>query len=344
MQCVLFSPPAANPYTGGHLYNRRVVDAVGDRARLDARSATPEELNAQLHGLGRDSAVVPLLDSLYLLTLEPGQLRRAGSAIHLVHYLPDCDPRYGWAQRAAWRPRIDMVLRAAAGCVVTSDYMAGTIGDRLGRHHVRVCPPGLDPQPVSNGAVRDGPVRILTVANLEPRKGVRELLRCLATLRDLDWHWDVVGCLQTDRDYSDAVRDDLRRRGIEERTTLHGALPPDGVRGLLAQADVFALLTRYEPYGMVFAEAVGASVPVVSYRSGGVTETVDHGVTGLLARTRDDETVTQHLAALIRSAELRAQMRAACGVAAQRFPTWRQCGHRLLEAVEKLLAVRGAQA
>lgn len=344
----LFVPEADAAPTGGNLFNRRVVDALADRARLDRVEVPLESVRDAL----RDRAgagVLCLLDSLYLQALEPRWLKGGAPVVHLVHYLPDCDPRHGWAQRAAWRPRIDMLLRAASGCIVTSDYMASTIGERLGRHRVRVCAPGLDRVPLPDrGAVGTNghpqPVRLLTVANLEPRKGVRELLRCLAGLNDLDWRWDVVGSTDADPTYARELREDIEYRGVAERVTLHGSQPPEVVRDFLQQADVFALLTRYEPYGMVFAEAVGAGVPSVGYRSGGVPEAVEHGVTGLLARTRDDEGIADHLRVLLSDAALRQRMRTACAQARERFPSWRACAESLVATTVELVEPRALEA
>ena len=50
-----------------------------------------------------------------------------------------------------------------------------------------------------------------------------------------------------------------------------------------------------EAFGNVFSEAQAMGVPVVSFRHGGIPETMREGVTGLLAEERDVETLATHL-------------------------------------------------
>jgi glycosyltransferase involved in cell wall biosynthesis len=50
-----------------------------------------------------------------------------------------------------------------------------------------------------------------------------------------------------------------------------------------------------EAFGNVFSEAQAMGVPVVSFRHGGIPETMREGVTGLLAEERDVATLAAHL-------------------------------------------------
>ena len=55
-----------------------------------------------------------------------------------------------------------------------------------------------------------------------------------------------------------------------------------------AAADVFALPTRYEPWGLVVVEALAAGLPVVTSRLAGSSVTVRDGETGVLLDDPDD--------------------------------------------------------
>jgi glycosyltransferase involved in cell wall biosynthesis len=50
-----------------------------------------------------------------------------------------------------------------------------------------------------------------------------------------------------------------------------------------------------EAFGNVFSESQAMGVPVVSFRHGGIPETMQEGVTGLLAPERDVELLAAHL-------------------------------------------------
>ena len=85
----------------------------------------------------------------------------------------------------------------------------------------------------------------------------------------------------------------------------------------MAEATVFAAPSRTaangdaEGFGMVFLEAALSSVPVVSYRHGGVPEAVVDGETGLLAEEGDLEGLASRLEMLLTDPVLAARLGAA---------------------------------
>jgi starch synthase len=59
-------------------------------------------------------------------------------------------------------------------------------------------------------------------------------------------------------------------------------LPIEDIRQVLSAATVFACPSVYEPLGVVNLEAMACGTPVVASAVGGISEVVEHGVTGLL--------------------------------------------------------------
>ena len=80
-----------------------------------------------------------------------------------------------------------------------------------------------------------------------------------------------------------------------------GELSQQPMRSWLERARVFCAPSvtveggMSEAFGNVFSEAQAMGVPVVSFRHGGIPETMRDGVTGLLAPERDVETLAAHL-------------------------------------------------
>ena len=81
---------------------------------------------------------------------------------------------------------------------------------------------------------------------------------------------------------------------------------PDGVaalKALVASADVFALSSSEESFGLSALEAMSCGTPIVATRVGGVPEVVEDGVTGLLCPPDDIEGFSRRLAQLLFDAD-----------------------------------------
>ena len=75
--------------------------------------------------------------------------------------------------------------------------------------------------------------------------------------------------------------------------------------------------SQYEPFGLVFAEAMAMTLPVVALANGGAVEVVENGVTGLLSAPGDAEALADNLRTLLLDPKQRAAFgargRRACG-------------------------------
>jgi glycosyltransferase involved in cell wall biosynthesis len=315
---VVVEPPATNRWTGGYLFNARVVAAMP--ARCARQECDAVALRVRVADLPTDDVLV--LDSLFLPLLDPAAYA-AHRVVQIVHSLPE--------DRAA---RVAAALAAAAGCITTSAFMAQSVLARAPGARVRVVLPGVTATVRVDAGAHDRVPRVLTVGNFERRKGHLLLLAALAALRDLAWTWTVVGDLGADPACSGEFTAAVAASGLASRIHMLGRRPPADVQELMAAADVFALLSANEPYGMVYAESIASGTPVVAWRQGGAREIVADGVTGLLATPGDVAAAGVHLRALLAQPELRAQMRHACAAAPVR--SWQDCARDFVAACDDL--------
>jgi glycosyltransferase involved in cell wall biosynthesis len=87
-----------------------------------------------------------------------------------------------------------------------------------------------------------------------------------------------------------------------------GRVSDERLRQLYAQADVFALPSEGEGFGLVFVEAMAQGVPCVCVNAGAAPEVVRDGETGLVARPRDVADLADKLFVLARNPALRARL------------------------------------
>jgi len=191
------------------------------------------------------------------------------------------------------------VLGRAALLLTVSGYTAAA-AERVvqGSVPVAVLRPALDldgPDRVHAASTADTPLMreqsdgplIVCVGRLVPRKGQDRLIDALPLLtpRYPGLRLALVGSGRLAR----ALKRRARRLGVEDRVCLLGALPHPQVAEWLAAADVFASPCRVrwgglevEGFGIVFAEAAAAGLPVLAGRSGGAPEAVAGGDTGIV--------------------------------------------------------------
>jgi glycosyltransferase involved in cell wall biosynthesis len=163
---------------------------------------------------------------------------------------------------------------------------------------------GLSPDTELAGADTDDITIIMTARFHEPKEQ-KLLLRAFALLDRPNARILFVGGGE-ELPVNEALADEL---GIAPRVQFLG--DRKDVSALLAQSQIFVLLSRYEGFPISVLEAMRAGLPVIASAVGGIPEQVEHGVTGLLTPGGDAQAVASALQTLIDNAQLRREMGAA---------------------------------
>jgi glycosyltransferase involved in cell wall biosynthesis len=149
---------------------------------------------------------------------------------------------------------------------------------------------------------QSSPPRVLFMGGDFPRKGGADLLDV----------WRAEGL--SGRATLDLVTDwPLDAAQLPGGVTLRRGITPHSPAWteLWRHADLFAMPTRHEAFGMVFQEAAAAGLPVVATHINAIPEIVVDGVTGMLVPPRDRAALAQALRTLIIDGELRRRLGAA---------------------------------
>jgi glycosyltransferase involved in cell wall biosynthesis len=187
---------------------------------------------------------------------------------------------------------------------------------------IAVVPPGTDRvADVAPPIERNGPVRLLTVATLTPRKGHRLLIEALAALDRRDWHLTVIGSLERDAETVSAVRALIAEHGLAPYIDLAGEWPPEELSTAYRAADLFVLPSFYEGYGMAYAEAMAHGLPVIGTDAGAIPETVP-ATAGILLPAGDRAALGAALDRMIGDGVLRRTYAAGARAAAADLIDW----------------------
>ena len=333
--------------TGGYAYDRRMIAELGDLG-----------WQADLLGLGdgfpwpseatRMAALTKLLeipagraiivDGLALGVLPEGAAQLAGRnpVLALVHHPLALEAGLSSEQADALRRSERAALSAVQGVIVTSAATARLVAAEYGvpAERITIAKPGSDPAPLAAGS-RDGVVRLLSVGAVVPRKGFDVLIAALATLGDLAWQLTIAGDRTRDLNAAARLDADIAGYALENRVAVLGTVSPQHLATLYAEADVFALASHFEGYGMAYAEAVTHGLPVSVTTGGAIPDTVPSDAS-LLIPPGDIPALAKALRRIIGDSDLRQRLADGARAAAPQFPTWRQSAEIFAERLEML--------
>jgi phosphatidyl-myo-inositol dimannoside synthase len=246
------------------------------------------------------------------------------------------------------RPSVKMALQHADLVFAPSRFTADQVKRwaRLEREPIVVphaVPPGL-----VAGTRRAVAGRVIAVARMEPQdrgKGIDTLLRAWPRIAERRPEAElVIAGDGRDRTHLELLS---RSGGSNGRVRFTGRLDDDALRDLYQSAAVFALPTRArigteaagEGFGLVFAEAAAAGVPVVAGRSGAVGEVVEDAKTGLLVDPEDPDAIADAIGTLLDDPKLRARMARSARARARKRFSYERFGDRIAALLCGLAAV-----
>lgn len=244
------------------------------------------------------------------------------------------------------RSRIAKALAKAHVIIANSAYTAALVKPYLsdGDARLRVINPPIGPQAEPTPAALSGigeviagrsPV-LLTLARLEPRKGVDMVIRVLPEiLKSHPKAVYVVAGSGEDRARLEQLATDIGVAG-----SVHFVGPVDGKAkaALFASADAFVMPTRregnsVEGFGIVFVEAGWYGLPALAGREGGAVDAVRDEATGLLCDAMDQGDVLRQIERLLSDGELKRRLGAAASHRARGPAQWTTALNQFLDAL-----------
>ena len=320
--------------SGGYLYDRKLVEQLrlaGDSVEIvplpwrSYPAHLADNLSLPLYRRLRELSVDILLQdelnhpSLALVNRRLRRLRPRYPLISIVHHLRSSErhprrllPLYRAVERCYLRTVDGFIFNSRTTRQAVAELRGESEEERGERENLAplggviaypaadhlAAPDGGGAQQLISARQSDaGPLRILFVGNLIPRKGLHHLIDALCRLPQADWRLDVIGDDAVDSAYAAAVRRQIGAGRLEGNIRLHGRVSDSELAQQYSAAQLLAVLS-YEGFGIVYLEAMAYGLPVLASVHGGGGEIVGHGVNGFLVEPTDADGIAGHLSAL----------------------------------------------
>ena len=224
---------------------------------------------------------------------------------------------------------IDATSVAAARVVLANSVFSHESILRAYGRPARVVYLGVDAERFRPSGVARAPF-VLSVGALHPAKGFEFIVGALGRLPAERRPRLVIA---SDRGYGvlrDALERHARARGVE--LEIRTRVTDAELVELFGRASAVGYAPYLEPFGLVTLEAMACGTPVVAVAEGGVRESVEHGVSGLLV-PRDESAFAAAVAEVLGDAALASRLGRAGRAAVQERWTWAASCRQLEQAL-----------
>ena len=265
--------------------------------------------------------------------------RRSMVLVHHCHreQWPVAGPRtgrFGWFVESRLSPRLH---RRNQYVTVSLPSARDLMELGVGKHRIAVVRNGLDAAP---GRTLEQPrsvtPRVAVLSRLVPHKQIEDALDAVAALLPQlpELHLDIVGGGW----WEDRLVAHAARIGITDAVTFHGHVGDDLKHQVIQRSWVHLMPSRKEGWGLAVIEAAQHGVPTIGYRSsGGLTDSIVDGVTGLLVDGPAD--LAEATARLLTDPVLRIELGAKAQARSAEF-SWQQSADAMRVVMESVHAGR----
>lgn len=347
--------------SGGYLYDRKLVEYLrnqGDHVELISlpwriyllhlldnvsSSLLQQLLNLQVDALLQDELNHP---SLFIMN-ERIRNQISYPIVSIVHHLRISEEHskpLKWIYRrveARYLANLDGMIYNSQTTQKTVEKLVAvdiptTVACPAGDHLT----PQISEEEIVQRAKRDGPLQLVFLGNVIPRKGLHTLIEALSLTKNNAFKLHVWGHLEADERYARRIQRRVAAGGLADLVTFHGEFNEGDLGRILKGGQVLVVPSVYEGYGIVYLEGMGFGLPAIASRAGGAGEIITHDHDGFLIEPGDVDGLLKHLNALHQDRELLSNMSLAAYRRFKRQPGWEQTGGKIRNYLRSIVRDR----
>lgn len=196
--------------------------------------------------------------------------------------------------------------------------------------------PDIDSTEIIVRAHQPGPLKLLFIGNLIPRKGLHTLLDALESMQPGIAALTVVGGYLSDSHYAREMLARVRSSRQPGCIQFLGAMRTEELAGVVRTHHLIAVPSSYEGYGIVYLEGMGYGLPAIATTRGAASEIITDGQDGYLVPPEDPAALAAVFATLAVNRDRLAALSLAARSRYLDHPTWEQTGDSIRRFIHNL--------
>ena len=341
--------------TGGNLYNKRLCQWLTAHGDTVSVYTTPHRSFASHfidNGRPRfrntvstigDSVDILIQDSLVYPSVLQINCQLSVPTVALLHLLPSTVYQTGDGLSdsilTAFHQRVESrYLDSVDGVIHNSELTRQTVNAVSSPAKELVAPPAgdrFDPDPSQiRTSKQTDTLHVLAVGSVCRRKGYDTLVESLRRLPDtIGISLTIVGQTTAEPAFATQIQTDLQQLSIP--VTVTGAISDEALATCYATADVLALPSRYESFGMVYLEAMSFGVVPIGTTAGAAASVI--GDAGIVVPPNNPDALCS---ALVSLASDRTKLQSYSRRSRGRYlahPNWNATAHSIRSFLETIV-------
>jgi glycosyltransferase involved in cell wall biosynthesis len=343
--------------SGGYLYDRKLVTHLrdqGDHVEIISllwRAYVPhlldnfsKSLSKRLQALSIDVLIQDELNHPSLAWLN-ARLNLSYPVISLVHHLRCNEMRPVW-QNSIYRWVEHRYLESVDGFIFNSatTFLAVDNVSKIDKRSWVIATPGGDRFNPEIGSTRIksrshslGPLRLIFLGNIIPRKGLHTLIAALGKIPKGACILTVIGDTSVNPAYTRTILRQVSRLDLKDTVHFHEALEDKALEKLLSDSHVLVVPSSYEGFGIVYLEAMSFGLPVIGTTLGAASEIITPGDSGYLIEPVDSASLADILQKLHKNRDLLTSLSLSALKRFHLFPGWEQSMGRVRKFLKEVI-------
>ena len=255
--------------------------------------------------------------------------------LYLMHHLEWMDLR-NKLKAFMYRMYVRWLLGMAGRIWVNSgNTLEAVEGMGIPSERIMMINPGFekDPRPLPDRSRRDGPVRLLCVGSISPRKAQHLLVKACTYLDRGSFEVEFAGSAESDEEYARGIQRMIKEENLSDSIRVSGELSPEDLVNAYMKADILVHPASWEAFGMSILDGMWYGLPVIASDIAAVPELVRHEENGFLTIPGNAEELADAMKNLIRNRDLRLQMGEKSRMFAEGMNDWNDTGKEFMELV-----------